>query len=131
MDEPWRGDVVAFCEDAVGSPLRSVLAYERAGHGVESDVWYVREDVRAEYGDELEAAARAVMEEVALEGIGTDWLAHVHHFGDVVSTVRVFESAIVVQCWLGEATGLSVSVEPGADVDYEAFARELCALAAG
>lgn len=129
MDESHRDEIVDFCRDVVGDPLRSVLAYELAGTEVEPAILYVRDDIRAEYdGDDIEGAARAVVEEVALESISADWLEHLHRFGQTKGTVRVFERATVVHCWM-EAGGLSLGWDPGADVDIESFVRELHARA--
>jgi hypothetical protein len=130
MDAQRRDEIVTFCRETIGDPLRSVLAYELDGTSVEPAILYVRDDIRAEYVDgALEDAARDIVEEVALESVSADWLEHLHRFGETKGTVRVFDRATVVHCWLADE-GLSLGWDPGAAVDLESFVRELHARAA-
>lgn len=100
-------------EKTVGSNLRVVAVYDRAGY----DVTYTREDV----GQRVKQHAEDVHDELVLQGIGRDHLEDLFRAGDLHCTMHRFDEMMAFHFAQEEYTGLFVSIDSDTSVDLNEF----------
>ena len=124
MTDESHDALLAFLDDAVGEHLRAVDRFERDDHAS----IFIRDDVRALYSDRQ---FRHMRIERVLSSFSSRSLEQLYEVGAFRYALRRFDDAVILYLPVGEASGIVVSVDPAASLDFPAFGDRCLELARG
>lgn len=106
--------LIDVAREHVGESLRTVATY----HEREHDLIFLRDDIADQYSTE---EIRRVFDELALSGLGQDYLESIFHAGKIECAAYGFEDAAMFHFATNDAKGVFASFDRDVEVNLDAF----------
>lgn len=110
-------DFVTFLTNRFEKALRGVIHYDETDY----EVAYLREDIAAQYSDEMIAA---IAQDLRLVSFGKKGQEGLYQHGTLNCIIQHSESATLIHFPYGEFTGTAFTIDQGTYTDQRSFVDE-------